>query len=283
MKKELKIVFRSMVALVLVGTAASGLFIYKIRYGFPVSYETEHPAIDFPAGKPAILLFSKSTGYRHSESIEAGRKVLQQMARRHGWFLYETEKGGVFNPEQLIQFEAVIFNNTTGRLLNAEQQETVSQYVESGGVLMGIHGSGDFSHNDWPWYQTNLIGASFSHHPLHPHLQAADVHIETNVDPTLTKQLPSTWNHTDEWYIYFDQPQAMQVIAYIDGNKILPNGNILLLRGRNFGMGKYQPVAWLRTVGQGKTFYTSMGHNAAVWKNANFTTLLRNAVLWSLK
>lgn len=32
------------------------------------------------------------------------------------------EEGGVFNPDQLAKFDVVVFNNSTGRVLNEAQQ-----------------------------------------------------------------------------------------------------------------------------------------------------------------
>lgn len=281
MKKIVRIILWSVLGLVLLIVAAGSLFFYKIQNGFPVSYETEKPTINFPPNQPAILVFSKTTAFRHGESIEASKPVFQEIARRNNWSVYETEEGGVFNPEQLRGFKAVIFNNSTGRVLNDEQQQALGQYVEAGGALLGIHGAGDGSHH-WSWYEQNLLGTRFSHHPLSPQFQKTDVHVETGVDSTLTHNLPSSWAHEDEWYVFFDQPKGVKVISYINGDKIIPNGNLLWITDKNFGMGKYHPVAWYRSVGKGKTFYTSMGHSAAVWQDADFVRLVENAIRWTL-
>jgi len=282
MKRVVRIILWSLLGIVLILGGALGLFIYKVKNGFPISYETEKPAISFPPGQPAVLVFSKTTGFRHSESIDASKPVFAEMGQRNHWFVYETEEGGVFNTEQLRQFKAVVFNNSTGRVLNDEQQQALSQYVEEGGTLLGIHGSGDDSHH-WPWYETHLMGARFSHHPLHPQLQTTDVHTDPSTDSLLTQDLPTSWSHTDEWYVFFSQPKDMQIVSYINGDKIIPNGNLLWIKDKNFGMGKYHPVAWYRSVGKGKTFYTSMGHTADVWQKTEFVRLLENALRWSVR
>lgn len=62
--------------------AAASLFIYKVSYGFPVSYETDKPAIAVPPNQPAILLFSKTTGFRHGESIDASKPVFAGHAEK---------------------------------------------------------------------------------------------------------------------------------------------------------------------------------------------------------
>jgi type 1 glutamine amidotransferase len=226
-----------------------------------------------------VLLFSKSTGFRHSESIDAGKKVFADLASKNGWFLYDTEEGGVFNPKQLAEFDVMVFNNSTGRVLNEAQQLALENYVEQGGSLVGIHGSGDNSHN-WPWYIDNLVGAVFSHHAIDPHLQRADVTLNEVPDSTLVAGLPMIWENTDEWYVFLENPRAkgFNIIYSIDGNKIIPGGNFLWISDKDFGMGEDHPVAWYKQTGSGRTFYTSMGHDAAVWKREAFVLMVENAI-----
>ena len=279
MKKAFKIILWSSLSLIVLTTAAVIMFVYKVQNGFPVSYETEVPAINFPTGRLCVLLFSKSTGFRHSESIGEGEKTFAALARKNNWFLYSTEKGGVFNPEQLARFNVVIFNNCTGRLLNQEQQTALEHFVQQGGGWIGIHGAGDFSHH-WDWYEKNLVGASFSHHPVQSHLQEANVTLRSVSDSGLVHGLPKQWKHTDEWYIFYDNPRTSgcTVIYSINGEEINPNGNFLWMKNKNFGMGRDHPVAWYKAVDKGWSFYTSMGHDATAWKQPAFVQMLENAV-----
>lgn len=279
MKKFLKIFFWTVISLILFIVITGSVFIYKVKNGFPVSYETDAPSIDFPTDRRTVLLFSKSTGFRHDESIEAGKLAFDELAKKNNWFLYSTEEGGVFNAKQLAKFDVLIFNNSTGRVLNDEQQKTLEEYVENGGSLIGIHGSGDDSHH-WEWYETNFIGAKFSHHPIDQQIQEASVTLNVVADSTLVEGLPTTWMHHDEWYVFFDNPRqkGFHVLYSIDGEAINPNGNLLWIKDKNFGMGKDHPVAWYRPTGKGRTFYTSMGHSAQAWKQEPFIRMLENAV-----
>lgn len=280
MKKFFKILGWTLLTFVVLLFAAGSLFIYKVKNGFPVSYETEKPEILIPADKPAILLFSKTTGYRHEESIDASSLVLRELCHKNpSWFLYETEAGGIFNPEQLAQFEVVIFDNSTGRVLDDTQQTALEKYVENGGTLMGIHGAGDDSHH-WDWYEKNLLGAKFSHHPLNPQFQKAQITLQ---DTTFSRGLSKSFEGLDEWYVFFNQPKDATVVYSIDGDKILPSGNMLWMKDKNFGMGKNHPVAWYKTVGKGKTFYTSMGHSKEVWANSDFVSLIEEAIKWGYR
>lgn len=279
MKRVFKIVVWSIaVIVVLMGIFIAG-FIYKIKNGFPVSYETEVPAIDFPEGKTAVLLFSKATGFRHGESIEAGKSAFGDLANKNNWFLYSTEEGGAFNPGQLAKFDVVVFNNSTGRVLNDEQQKALEEYVEQGGSLIGIHGSGDNSHH-WDWYVQNLVGAEFSHHSLHYPFQETTITLNAVPDSLLSSGLPFAWTHADEWYVFLENPRAkgFSILYAIDGETIDPTAKIPLLSDKDFGMGKDHPVAWYHNVGQGSAFYTSLGHDATAWKQEVFVKMLENAV-----
>jgi len=285
MKKAIKIILGIVLGIAFLLVSVLALFVYKIKYGFPVSYETEAPIIDFPANQSAILLFSKTTGFRHEESIEASKRIFAELAKKNSWFLYETEKGGIFNPTQLAKFSVIIFNNSTGEVINDEQKRALERYVENGGSLIGIHGAGDDSHH-WDWYEANLIGAKFSHHPISHQFQKADIFLDHQADSLLASKIPPTWTHTDEWYVFFENPRQkdFQILYTIDGEKIDPNGNIsFLVKDKNFGMGKDHPVAWYRQIGKGKTFYTSIGHDKTAWENAYFVQLIENAVLWGQK
>jgi hypothetical protein len=282
LKKFIRIALWTLLSLFVLAAGFLALFVYKVKNGFPVSYETTRPVVSVPAGKPAILLFSKATGFRHGESIDAARLAFGEMARRNNWFLYDTEAGGVFNSEQLALFHVVIFNNSTGRVLNDDQQKALEQYVETGGTLIGIHGAGDDSHH-WPWYEEKLLGTKFSHHTLNPQYQLAEVHTGKHADAALGIHMPAIWKNTDEWYVFYSQPEGAEILCHIDGETILPSGNILWMKNKNFGMGKVHPVAWYRHVADGKTFYTSMGHSGEVWRNPPFATMIENAVRWGIR
>jgi uncharacterized protein len=279
MKKILKIVLWSLLSLTVIAGIAMAVFVYKVRNGFPVSYETEAPTINFPANQTSVLLFSKTTGFRHSESIASGKQVFADLAKNNNWFLYSTEEGGVFNADQLSKFNVVIFNNCTGRLLNEAQQNILENYVQQGGNWIGIHGAGDNSHH-WDWYEKSLVGANFSHHALKKHLQEASITLNPLPDSSLVKGLPATWTHTDEWYVFYDNPRAngFKIMYTIDGEKIDPDGNILWVKDKSFGMGKDHTVAWYRANGKGQAFYTSIGHDATAWKQPAFVDMLENVV-----
>ena len=251
----------------------------KAFYGF-AKYETTPHEINLPVDRPCILVFSKTTAYRHKKAIGAANALIQQLASNHGWFIYQTEDAGIFNAAQIAQFDLLIWNNSTGTVLTDEQRINFQEYILNGGGFVGIHGSGDKSHQ-WPWYVENIIGAEYSHHPIKNHIQESEVFLEPELDSIWN--LHKSWTLNEEWYIFKSSPseKGFTITHAIDGTSIDPNGNILWLRDFDFGMGREHPVAWHKEVGKGRSFYTSLGHLPETYEKQEFTTLLEQAIKWA--
>ncbi|MGH8221983.1 MAG: ThuA domain-containing protein, partial [Woeseiaceae bacterium] len=124
------------------------------------------------AGEPAVLVFSKTAGYRHV-SIEDGVAMLRDLGREQGFAVEHSEDAGLFSDDSLPRFAAVVFLSTTGDVLDAGQQRSFERYIRNGGAYLGIHAAADTEY-DWPWY-VGLVGAWFDGHP---EIQAADVVVE---------------------------------------------------------------------------------------------------------
>ncbi|MFM8348368.1 MAG: ThuA domain-containing protein, partial [Bacteroidota bacterium] len=110
----------------------------------------------------AILVFSKTTGYRH-ESIEPGKLAFIKLGVEMGFRVDTTENASDFNEENLKRYRAVVFISTTGDVLDQQQQNDFMRFIQAGGGYLGIHAAADTEY-DWWWYG-NLVGAYFKSHP----------------------------------------------------------------------------------------------------------------------
>ncbi len=68
-------------------------------------------------GKPKILVFSKTSGYRHA-SIPEGKKAIMKLGLENGFDVDTTENAAYFTEDSLNKYSAVIFLSTTGDVLN---------------------------------------------------------------------------------------------------------------------------------------------------------------------
>ena len=85
-----------------------------------------------------MLVFSKTTGYRHS-SIAVGKLAIQKLGKENGFDVNTTENADLFNDDNLKKYSAVIFLNTTGDVLNYKQQAAFEKFIQAGGEFVGIH------------------------------------------------------------------------------------------------------------------------------------------------
>ena len=85
-----------------------------------------------------VLIFTKTAGFRH-KSIEQGVAAIRTLGDKHGFTIHHTEKASFINHQNLKKYDTVIFLNTTGDILNDEQQMQFEHYIQSGGGWVGIH------------------------------------------------------------------------------------------------------------------------------------------------
>ncbi len=276
MRRAIKWSLLAFLTLLVMGGVFAGYGIYRIYYGRHV-YETTPPTL--PAGfhSPTVLIFSKTNGFRHDAGIKAANAALQQIAEKRGWSILETENGAAFTPDLLAKFKATVWNNTSGDVLNSGQRAAFKSYIENGGGFVGIHAAGGDPHYDWPWYVHTLIGAQFIGHPMNPQFQSATVHLDDPSDPIL-QGVPNPWRRVDEWYSFDVSPRrdGVHVLATIDESTYNPT-----MFWKDIHMGSDHPVMWKHCVGQGRVFYSALGHQPEAYSDPVYLGVLANAIAWS--
>jgi uncharacterized protein len=242
-------------------------------------YDTNKPALaKAPAGKLKVLLFEKMTGFRDGPSVEAAKLAIGAMAQRNGWHLAITDKGGAINPKTLKQFDVVIWNNVSGDVLTLTQRKAFMNWMNMGGGFIGMHGSGGDPVYFWDWYADSLLGARFTGHPGDPQFQNAQVKIERSLSG-IGAGLPATFTMNDEWYSFERSARlnGSNVIATLDESTYKQVGRF----GTNIVMGADHPIVWTRCVGNGRSFYSAIGHRPEVYVEPHHVKLLEVAVMWA--
>jgi type 1 glutamine amidotransferase len=214
----------------------------------------------------AVLVFSKTAGFRHS-SIPKSIKAVQMLGAVNNFRVIATEDAAAFTGSNLAQFQTVVFMSTTGDVLNESQQAAFEAYIRQGGGYVGAHAAADTEYN-WPFYGM-LVGAWFASHPA---IQQATINIEDRSHPA-TKHFSSTWTRTDEWYNFRNNQRATAHIL------------MSLKEASYYGgtMGGDHPITWCKTIGKGRSFYTGLGHTEESFSDPNFTKLLLGAIRYTAK
>jgi type 1 glutamine amidotransferase len=228
--------------------------------------DANRPDAQPDAALPAlrVVLFSRTTGFRHGESIAAGQAVLQAWAHREPASLIATEDSAQLLAA-LPNTDVVVFLLTTGDVLNDTEQAAFEAFIRGGGGFVGIHSAADTEY-DWPFYG-ELVGAWFDSHPA---LQPARIHVEAALHPSAAG-LPETWERTDEWYNFRSNPRPnVDVVLTLD--EMSYSGGT---------MGADHPIAWSHSVGQGRAFYTGLAHAADAWQEPLLCQHIENALRWA--
>ncbi len=229
------------------------------------------PIPDLPADAPEILVFTRTTEYRH-ENIEAGLAAMELEGKRRGIAVDTTDDPTVFTKEALAPYRAVVFFNTTGDVLDRNQQVAFERYIQAGGGFVGIHAAADteWKNNAWPWY-TRLVGAAFLSHPNEPsNVQTATVRLVSPNHPS-TATLPDAWEHEDEWYDYQRFSEGVDVLLRVDEETY-----------QGGATGEFHPIAWKRIFDGGRSFYTGLGHTEDSFSEELYLDHLFGGIRWSM-
>ena len=213
-----------------------------------------------PAEPRKLLVFWLCEGFFHT-SIPLVNKAIVQMGRTTG--AYETvvtNDMSIFKPENLAQFDAVCFNNTTGLKFNPEKTpelcKSLMDFVRSGKGIVGIHAATD-NFNEWPEAQ-EMMGGKFTGHPWggggtwavkidepdHP-LMAAFKGKGFKINDEIYRTDPPLYSR-DKQLVLMSLDMSDETTRNVDGFK--PTD-------ADTGTG------WIRTWGKGRIFYCSLGHN----------------------
>ncbi len=257
-----------------------------LRVFFPShAHETTPPELPADLPAPALLVFTKTNGFRHTEAIPAGLARIEEIAKRRGWSVFHTENGAVFDDALLAKFQATVWHQVSGDVLNETQRVALKRFVEGGGGWVGIHGAGGDRSYDWPWYVNELVGAQFIGHTMGPQFQTASWRNENPLHPA-TAKLPETWQHEEEIYSFDRSVRDLAgflVLVTVDEGSYSPVEKIFF-RERSLAMGGGDhPMVWHHCVGRGRALYSALGHQAKSYDEPEMLALLEGAIAFALR
>jgi uncharacterized protein (TIGR03437 family) len=222
------------------------------------------------AGQPKrVLYITHSAGYRH-DCLPTSARVLQDVAERSGRLqVVSTEDVSQLRASVLQEYDAILFF-TSGELpITDAQKQDLLAFITSGKGFGGVHSATDTFYN-WAEYG-ELIGARFNGHPW---VQQVRIDVEDPAHPAMDRLAPS-FSIMDEIYQFreFSRERA-RVLMTLDTRSVDLNAPGTNERTEDF------PLAWCRQYGNGRVFYTALGHFESTWLDERFQKLMLQAMLW---
>jgi uncharacterized protein len=220
-----------------------------------------------------VLLFTKTDGFHH-ESINEGVTAIKQLANRHTFSVDWQENASVFSDKGLEKYQAVIFLNTTGNILNEEQQAAFEKFIKAGKGFVGIHSASDTEY-DWAWYG-KMVGMYFK---IHPQQQTAYLKVDDSNFPGM-ERFPKKLLWTDEWYEFKTPANAadLKILVSVDEKSYDPKAKWGDNEGKGMGM---HPISWYHNYDGGRAFYTALGHIPAIYSDQTFLDHVYGGIYWA--
>ncbi|MGH9013112.1 MAG: ThuA domain-containing protein, partial [Acidimicrobiia bacterium] len=222
-------------------------------------------------GRYSVLVFSRTTGFRHTAAIDAGHEALEQMGVDEAFDTTHSEDAGDFTSHNLRNFDVVVFLNTDGEgILNASQRIAFERWMQRGGGAVSIHADAN-ADKAWDWKRDMTGGGLFENHPP---IQTATVEVADASHPA-TDDLPAEFEWSDEWYNFEADPRdEVHVLLTVDESTYT---------GGEHGEG--HPIAWCSNYDGGRHFYTAIGHAdggaTPAWSDARYLAHISGALEWA--
>lgn len=223
-----------------------------------------------------ILVVTVTKGFRHS-SIPTAEKVIALLAEKSGAFSVDfarkdEEIAAKMTPAALKTYDGFIFANTTGILPLPDKNAFLNE-IRNGKAFIGMHSASDtFRGKEGVDPYIEMLGGEFRTHGD----QAGVECLVADADHPATKHLKK-----DKLQSYCLEQEEIYLLKNFDASKV---HQLLYLdkHPNNKNETGHFPVAWCRAYGQGKVFYTSLGHREDVWENKRYQAHILGGIKWAL-
>jgi type 1 glutamine amidotransferase len=233
-----------------------------------------------PARK-RLLVVGEEKGYRH-EAVTHAMVTIERLGRETGAWdtVLRTDTEALtkakleYNAKNLNDFDAVLFY--TGGTLEMDDQKKadfVSFVHDDGKGFIGIH-SAAITFTQWPAYG-EMIGGYYDEHPWNTF--DAPIVVEDATFPGM-QSWKASFVLTDEIYqLKMFSRDNSRVLMRLDASKLDLKNPRVHRTDNDFA------VAFAKTYGKGRVFYTTLGHVEANWDKPEMQAMITGAIKWALR
>lgn len=201
----------------------------------------------------------------HEPEKTAG--LIAEALRAEGFRVKLSDTLASFEDGEALKSHDLIVPNWTMGNLSKEQEAGLLDAVKSGVGLGGFHGGmGDAFRNN-PHYQF-AVGGQWVAHP--DNITEYTVQIIQRADPIMAG-LGDFAVHSEQYYMHVDP-----------SNEVLAT-TVFHPRSSPWVDGTVMPVVWKRKFGEGKVFYSSIGHKAKDFEIPEVLEITKRGLVWAAR
>ncbi len=238
-------------------------------------------ALPAAAAPLRVLYLDQSVGWKHAPVARPdgggpapSEQAMIAIGQESGAFTAEvTQDAREITPQRLEGVDVLVFYTTGALPISPEAWAAVQQRVAAGKLgFVGIHSATD---TGWTYdgpgeTYTRFINGKFAGHPW---TQGTPIRIETlDPDTALVGMWPVSLDYAEEIYQHSDfDPTKVRVLQTLN------------FAGTPLKRPYAVPIAWARQIGQGRLFFTNLGHTPSTWDDPRFRRQVVEAVNWTGK
>jgi type 1 glutamine amidotransferase len=227
-----------------------------------------------------LLVIGDERGFRH-QAITHAMATIHRLGRESGlWDTHIrtdteplTKKKLEYNAKNLNSFDAVLFYTGGNPVMDEQQKADFLSFIKDDGKgFIGVH-SAAITWTQWPEF-VDLVGGTFNEHPWNTF--PAPIVVEDAKFPGMDAY-PKFFTLLDEIYQFKAYSrETLRVLLRLDPTKLDLSGPKVHRRDRDFA------VAWAKTYGKGRVFYSTLGHVEANWDRPDMRKMYLEAIKWAL-
>jgi uncharacterized protein len=228
------------------------------------------------AGPKFRILAIAERGGVHQPFVDAAKLWLQSEATVDNFAIDYIEDTKLIDDAYLSRYRLFIQLNYPPYNWTPVAAAAFTKAIEQGTLgWIGFHHAtllGEFDGFPmWPWFSQFMGDIRFTKYI--PTFADGVVNVEAPNHPAM-KGLPRSFTiESEEWYTWNRSPRSnVRVLASVDESTYSPDTSIK--------MGDH-PVVWSNEHVKARNIYIFMGHHPELFRNAAFTTLFHNSILWA--
>lgn len=220
-----------------------------------------------------MVVFSKTDGFRHGDSILSGQVLLKALAQKWGIEALFTEDPAAFI-DQLEDYDLLFMLNTTGDIFTDAQQNIFVDWLATKcGAIAGTHSMID-TEKQWSAY-ADIVGPNYDGHTGGSKTEPGRITIQPGFEthPSVAHVANGTpWQRGDEWY-HLQKPFGWET----------SKPNFLVIARLTSSEENNSPVIWGRQHQTYRLWYTNMGHNGSTLEDPEVQKHIEGGLLWSVR
>lgn len=215
----------------------------------------EKPTVE-PAKDRKILIIDKCQGFFH-KSIPLATEAFKMLGDKTGAYTADsTDDLAALSADNLKQYDAILFNNTTRLKLTDDQKAALLDFVKSGKGVIGVHAATD-NFYEWP-EGAAMMGGLFDGHPW-----GGGGTWAFKIDEP---EHPLCKGFNNKGFLTKEEVYKMKAPYSRERSRVLVS--LDMEEGRNVP-GREDgdnAVSWIHPFGDGRVFYCSLGHNNHIFQ-----------------